>query len=181
MEYTIFNTAWGPFGFVSEGKRLIRTFLPQPRVDIRRAIRKNWPDAEENLGALPRFRRQVVDYFTGRRVQFKVDLELTSQPPFRAEVLKACNKIPYGKTASYADLARAAGNAGAARAVGSAMANNPLPLVVPCHRVLCSDGSLGGFSSPSGVKEKLRLLTMENADVIRSSALHSEANVVAAC
>ena len=163
MRYTIFRTAWGYFGFVARGKRLISTYLPQRGEDLDPAIRDAWPLAIEDREALPRFRRNVVDYFEGKPAKFAVDIDLSEVPTFQRMVLEACGRIPYGKTASYVDLARAVGNPGAARAVGGAMAHNPLPLVVPCHRVVRSDGSLGGFSSPRGIKDKKRLLHLENA------------------
>lgn len=163
MRYTIFRTAWGCFGFVARGKRLISTYLPQRAEHLGRAIRDAWPEAVEDPEMLPRFRRQVVDYFEGKPAKFAVDVDLSEVPTFQRMVLEACGRIPYGKTASYADLARAVGKPGAARAVGGAMAHNPLPLVIPCHRVVRSDGSLGGFSSPRGIKEKKRLLHLENA------------------
>jgi O-6-methylguanine DNA methyltransferase len=163
MKYAIFDTAWGSFGFVANGKHLVATFLPQRRQSIRRQIMARWPGATEEPKLLPQFRKQVVAYFCGRPARFNVDLDLTGVPPFGQAVLRACHRIPHGKTATYADLAKAVGKPGAARAVGGTMARNPLPLVVPCHRVLRSDGSLGGFSGPTGVKEKARLLRLEKA------------------
>ncbi len=163
MHYTIFDTAWGCFGFVARGERLVATFLPQQAERLRRRIGQEWPKAVEDREALPRLRRQVINYFDGKPTKFAVEVDLSDVPPFRRLALEACRRIPYGKTASYADLARAAGNPSAARAVGGAMAHNALPLVIPCHRVLCSDGSLGGFSSPKGIKEKERLLLLEDA------------------
>ena len=163
MRYTIFDTAWGAFGLVARGRRLVDTFLPQPEARLRHAIRKAWPDAVEAKNLLPRFRKQVIEYFAGKRTVFNVEVDLSDVPAFRREVLEQCRRIPYGKTASYADLARAAGNPRAARAVGGAMAANPLPLVVPCHRVIRSDGSLGGFSSYQETELKARLLRLERA------------------
>lgn len=163
MRYTIFRTAWGCFGFVARGKCLISTYLPQRAEDLGPAIHDAWPEAVENREAFPRFRRQVVNYFEGKPAKFAVDVDLSEVPTFQRMVLEACGRIPYGKTASYADLARAVGKPGAARAVGGAMAHNPLPLVIPCHRVVRSDGSLGGFSSAKGIKEKKRLLHLEDA------------------
>lgn len=167
MHYTIFNTAWGAFGFVEHNKRLLATFLPRIRQEIKRAIRASWPDAIEASDPLPRFRQAVVDYFEGKRTRFPIEIDVSSMPPFHQSVLAACRRIPYGQTASYADLARAVGKPNAARAVGGAMARNPLPLVVPCHRVLSADGSIGGFSSTDGVDEKARLLRLENVAVGR--------------
>jgi len=161
MRYAIFDTAWGAFGFVEHKSRVCATFLPRVRQEIRRTIRVSWPDAIEAPDALPRFRQAVVDYFKGKRVRFPIEADLGSLPSFYRSVLEACLRIPYGQTASYADLARAVGRPNAARAVGGAMARNPLPLVVPCHRVLRADGSIGGYSSTYGVDEKSRLLQLE--------------------
>lgn len=164
MGYVIFDTAWGAFGFVEQDRRLLATFLPRARREIVRTIRSLWSDAIETADALPHFRQAVIDYFDGKLVKFSVEIDLNRLPPFHRSVLEACRRIPFGHTASYADLARAAGKPNAARAVGGAMARNPLPLVVPCHRVLRADGSIGGFSSARGVDEKIRLLRLENAE-----------------
>ena len=165
MRYTLFDTEWGTFGLVTRGRRLLATFLPQPKSHIRRAIRESWPDAVEARDPLPRFRKQVADYFAGKRTVFNVEVDMTDVPAFRQKALEQCMRIPYGQTASYADLARAAGNPRAVRAVGGAMANNPLPLVIPCHRVIRSDGSLGGFSSYRETELKARLLRLEKVAV----------------
>ena len=106
--------------------------------------------------------KQLADYFDGRRVRFSGKLDLNGLSPFAQRVLRELVKVPYGKTISYGQLAKRAGSAKAARAVGSVVARNPVPIVVPCHRVLSSDGSLGGFSAPGGVKLKRQLLLMEN-------------------
>jgi len=163
MRYALVKTAWGTFGFVARGERIVATFLPRSASQIQRAIDQSWPDAVEARDQFPGFCRQVRDYFAGRVTQFEVEVDLSHVSPYHRMVLEACRRIPYGRTASYADLARATGKPGAARAVGGAMAHNPLPLVIPCHRVLRSDGSLGGFSSPDGIKEKQRLLRLESA------------------
>lgn len=165
--FAIVETPKGAFGFVARGSRLVATYLPQSRRAIVARIREAFGDVVEDQSLLPRVQRDVADYFGGRRVRFGALLDLSDQPPYRRAVLEACRKIPFGKTASYADLARATDNPRAARAVGTAMANNPLPLVVPCHRVLCSDGSLGGFSSPLGIKQKLEMLQIEGVNTDR--------------
>ncbi len=161
MQFTILDTTWGSFGFVSRDNRLVATYLPGPAHAIRRMIAESWPDAVEKTDALRRFQDQVMAYFTGRRTEFDVGIDLTDASTYREAVLRACRRIPYGKIASYCDLARLAGNPAAARAAGSAMAHNPIPLVIPCHRVLRADGSIGGFSSPRGVAQKKRLLELE--------------------
>ncbi len=102
---------------------------------------------------------ELEEYFAGRRDHFDVPLDLRATP-FRARVLTALSTIAYGDTRSYADLAAAVGNARAVRAVGSACATNPLPLLLPCHRVIRSDGGLGGYRGGLGAKE--HLLALEN-------------------
>lgn len=165
MEYAIIRTAWGPFGFVTRRAKLVATFFSRSEKSIRRTVAKQFPGAVETENLLPRFQKQVIACFAGKPTRFAVSVDLSDQTPFRQAVLEACRRIPYGRTASYADLARAAGKPGTARAVGTTMANNPMPLVIPCHRVVRSDGSIGGFSSPHGVKEKQRLLALEGVSI----------------
>jgi methylated-DNA-[protein]-cysteine S-methyltransferase len=81
---------------------------------------------------------------------------------FQLRVLKQCRKIPFGRTISYAELAAKAGSPRAARAIGNCMAANPIPLLIPCHRVVRSDGQLGSYSAPGGVGMKRRLLALES-------------------
>lgn len=182
FQYDLVPTRWGTFGLVARNQRLIATFLPCGKRDMLHDIRARFPGAIRRAGLLPRFQREVGDYFAGKVVTFTVHIDASDLPPFHRAVLDACRTIRFGKTATYADLARAAGNPNAARAVGGAMARNPLPLVVPCHRVLRSDGSLGGFSSPRGMGAKLRMLRLENPDfgkAVRSNGrrpVHARAN-----
>lgn len=170
MDCTLFPTAWGTFGFVAQRGRLLATFLPEAATRIQTRIKNDWPDAMEHPDALPAFRKQVEAYFEGERCTFRVKIDVSRFTPFQQAVLEACRSIPHGQTAFYADLARAVGHPGAARAVGSTMARNPLPLVIPCHRVLRTDGSLGGFSSPKGIAEKNRMLRLERDG--RRGAVH---------
>jgi methylated-DNA-[protein]-cysteine S-methyltransferase len=94
-------------------------------------------------------------YFNGEEVSFTAPVDYSGYPPFYRRALSAAAKIPYGKTVSYGALARAAGSPRAARAVGQAMAHNRTPVVIPCHRVLASDMSLGGFGGGLDLKKKL--------------------------
>jgi methylated-DNA-[protein]-cysteine S-methyltransferase len=104
---------------------------------------------------------QLDDYFAGRRRSFQLPLDLRLSTGFRRSVLDHLRGIAYGTTESYATVAAATGHATAVRAVGSACATNPLPVVVPCHRVLRSDGSLGGYLG--GLAVKRALLDLEAA------------------
>ena len=105
--------------------------------------------------------RELEEYFAGRRRAFELSLDLRLAKGFRRDVLGHLPDIRYGSTASYAALAAAAGNPRAVRAVGSACATNPLPVVVPCHRVVRSDGALGQYIG--GVEAKAALLVLEGA------------------
>jgi len=105
--------------------------------------------------------RQLDEYFGGRRRRFDVPVDLRLVRGFRRAVIAHLPDIPYGSTESYADVARAAGNPAAVRAVGSACSHNPVPVVVPCHRVVRSDGSYGQYLG--GPETKAALLTMEAA------------------
>jgi methylated-DNA-[protein]-cysteine S-methyltransferase len=126
-----------------------------------RKLQKSEPPRDA-IAWMPELLDGLEDYLFGKNVSFDdIPLDLSRQPPFRRKVQEACRKIPYGKTLSYAELAARAGNPAAVRAVGSAMSHNPIPVLIPCHRVCRSDGSLGGFSAPGGASLKQRLLDME--------------------
>jgi methylated-DNA-[protein]-cysteine S-methyltransferase len=104
---------------------------------------------------------QLEDYFGGTRRRFELPLDLRLSSGFRLTVLRHLEEIGYGRTESYTEVAVAAGNPRAVRAVGTACATNPLPVVVPCHRVLRSDGTLGGYLG--GLEVKRNLLALEAA------------------
>jgi methylated-DNA-[protein]-cysteine S-methyltransferase len=105
--------------------------------------------------------RQIEEYFAGERTRFDLPLDWRLSKGFRREVLAHLQEIGYGHTESYAQVAAASGRPKAVRAVGTACATNPLPVVVPCHRVVRSDGSAGGYAG--GAEAKRVLLTLETA------------------
>ena len=113
--------------------------------------------------------KQLAEYFSGRRVRFTAQLDLSSLNPFAKKVLRALARVPYGRTITYGQLAKRVGSGDAARAVGNVMAQNPVPIIVPCHRVVASGGSLGGFSAPGGLALKRRLLSLESVDLRRTT------------
>jgi methylated-DNA-[protein]-cysteine S-methyltransferase len=112
-------------------------------------------------GRLDLASRQLEEYFAGRRTDFELPLDLRLAAGFRRTVLAHLPTIPYGRTESYAQVAAAAGNPKAVRAAGTACARNPLPVVVPCHRVVRSDGTFGGYAG--GPDAKRALLALESA------------------
>jgi methylated-DNA-[protein]-cysteine S-methyltransferase len=109
--------------------------------------------------------KQIIEYFDGKRKKFDIPLDLQGQSPFRVKALNACARISFGNTLTYKMLAEKAGSPRAARAAGGAMANNPIALIIPCHRVVGSDGGLHGFSSPGGLKTKAILLRHEGVAI----------------
>lgn len=120
------------------------------------------PGAEAHLA---RAAAELGEYFAGRCQAFDVPLDLVAATPFDRRVLAAIAAIPYGTTRTYGELARALGSPGAARAVGHACGRNPVPLLIACHRVLRSDGSLAGFGA-GGPTVKARLLALERGQLL---------------
>jgi len=118
------------------------------------------PRVLEAPARLDDVRRELDEYFDGRRRAFDVPLDLSIvRGQFARRLLEATARIPFGATASYRDMAEAAGNARAVRAAGNALGANPIPIVVPCHRVLRTGGALGGYTG--GLQRKERLLSLE--------------------
>ena len=105
---------------------------------------------------------QLAEYFAGKRREFALDLAPFGTD-FQLRVWRVLQAIPYGALRNYGDIARAIGQPGAARAVGGAIGSNPLPIVIPCHRVIASDGTIGGYSG--GLAIKHRLLALEGAEL----------------
>lgn len=119
--------------------------------------------------ALPEAQQQLADYFAGRLRSFDLPLDLTACPPFQRAVLEAVAAVPYGEVVSYGEIARSIGNPRAARAVGTAVADNPITIVIPCHRIIRGDGTAGEYGLRSwgrdGVRYKQALLRLEGLDI----------------
>ena len=162
MKYTIFNTAWGYFGLVADKKGLRRTILPcENRKTVEKCLLAGLDNPQFDKNLLKPLQKQIIAYFEGKPARLNAPLVLDSLPIFTRKVLAACRKIPSGKTVSYSQLAGMIGKPRASRAVGSALARNPIPLIIPCHRVIHSDGSLGNFSAFGGTSTKKKLLALE--------------------
>lgn len=128
-----------------------------PKGKMAQQPKPNW---QEDRQAFDQAKQQLSEYFAGQRKEF--DLKIAPQgTAFQLEVLQALQTIPYGQTRSYAELARSIDRPKAVRAVGAANGRNPLPIVIPCHRVIGSNGSLTGFGG--GLAAKKALLELENA------------------
>lgn len=165
VEFSVFETACGWIGLVGKNQvvRQLRLGYLDPRSLIADLQSAGIP--VEPVGATdwhPELRQLLQEYVQGKPVSFlSVRFQLPPLTPFQQLVLRQVRTIPYGQVMTYGDVARRAGRAGAGRAVGTVMANNPLPIIIPCHRVVAAGGKLGGYSSPQGVKLKQWLLDLE--------------------
>ena len=129
-----------------------------PKGSMRRDPEPDWIYNEKPLAEA---RRQLQEYFAGERKAFDLPLQL-SGTEFQVSVLEALQKIPYGETVSYGEIAKRIGRPKAMRAVGAANGRNPIPIVVPCHRVIGSSGDMTGFGGGIDTKEALLRLEAEN-------------------
>lgn len=108
---------------------------------------------------------EVKDYLEGSRKSFDLRVDLAGLTPFQQSVLRAVARVPRGEVATYAEIARRIDRPKAARAVGQALRRNPIPIVIPCHRVLASNGGLGGYTGRGGVRTKRQLLSLEGVEL----------------
>lgn len=119
------------------------------------------PRILESAAGTDEIRRELEQYFSGKRHDFDIDIDWGLVHGFALRTLRAVRRVPFGEVTTYSALAERVGAPRGARAVGNALGSNPIPIVVPCHRVLRSDGSLGGYSG--GIQRKVELLALESA------------------
>lgn len=161
LSFSLLDTAFGWVGVVASEFGLRRLTLPQPRPDQAMALIGRFiPQAIANTSLFRDIEERLKAYFNGERVDFPVDIDIQDRTDFQQAVWRKTASIPYGERRTYGWVARAIGKPQSARAVGQALAQNPLPIVIPCHRVVGSKG-LGGFSG--GVEMKKSLLELEAA------------------
>ncbi len=164
VKYAVFKTKWGYFGLAGTEYALCRTQLPGPKPEkIRSLLLKNFHHPQFDKSFFRTLQEQITAYFEGARVNFSRDIPLVLDgfSSFGISVLTTCRDIEFGQTITYGRLAKKSGRPNAPRAVGSALAKNPLPLIIPCHRVVRSDGKMGGFSAPGGIAFKKKMLELE--------------------
>ncbi|MBV8745663.1 MAG: methylated-DNA--[protein]-cysteine S-methyltransferase [Xanthobacteraceae bacterium] len=165
--FAVFETAIGVCGIAWTERGVCRVQLPEQDAEATRArLGRRLHGARETAPA-DAIRRTIDDVkalLAGRpRDLSEVPLDLQGVPAFHQRVYAAARRIRAGGTASYGEIATQVGEPGAARAVGQALGRNPVPLIVPCHRVLATGGKFGGFSGFGGVATKMRLLAIEGA------------------
>jgi methylated-DNA-[protein]-cysteine S-methyltransferase len=161
VAYATVDSPFGPLLVAATPRGLVKLSLPNYGAEeaLEDLAARISPRVLEAPGQLDDARRQLDRYFEGRLREFDLPLDWRLTKGFRLRALRAIGRIPYGRTLSYTEIARKAGNERAVRAAGTACGANPLPIVVPCHRVLRSGGALGGYGG--GLPMKEALLEME--------------------
>jgi methylated-DNA-[protein]-cysteine S-methyltransferase len=165
--FALFDTAIGPCALVWGGGGVCGFFLPEAdEAATRVRLARRHPDAAEAEppAAHARTVETVQAHLSGQlRELAEIPVDLSVTPLFNRRVYDVARAIPAGRTLTYGEVAARLGEPGAAQAVGRALGENPIPLIVPCHRVLAAGGRLHGFSAPGGVETKRRLLEIEGA------------------
>ena len=165
LRYITFNSDGGWLGILSSTKGLLRVTLPQHSAQEAHQLlgdRANYAAWSPQL--FDDLIQRLRIYFSAHKVNFPDEIDLTGATVFQRDIWEITRLIPYGDTRSYTQIAEQIGRPRAVRAVGQALARNPLPVIIPCHRVVASNGTLGGFSG--GLEMKRYLLNLEaSADI----------------
>lgn len=170
-ELSIFSTEVGWCGLLGASEIVERLFMGHhSKTDVRAAVKRCYQeDHTDFVGKLeesdwyPELRERLQAYFRGAIIEFQdIEIRLPRLTAFQGQVIHALKKVGYGKQVTYGELASLAGAPRAARAVGTVMSSNRIPIIIPCHRVVASGGKLGGFSAPQGTSLKEHLLSLES-------------------
>ena len=162
--YGFADSPFGPLLVAVTPRGLIRLSYPDqdPDRELEQLAAQVSPRVLESPRATGEVRRELDEYFEGRRTRFEVAVDMAGIEGFRRRVLEATAGIPFGSLRTYREMAERAGSPRAVRAAGNALGSNPIPIVVPCHRVVRTGGGLGGYTG--GLDRKRRLLRLEGAD-----------------
>ncbi len=166
LNYIILDSDVGWLGILGSAKGLLSVTLPQRSAqEARQLLGDSVNQASWSPHSFEGVMERLRIYFGGHRVAFPDELDLSQATPFQRGVWEITRLIPYGETRSYAWVAEQIGKPKALRAVGQTLGRNPLPVIIPCHRVLTINGKLGGYSG--GLEMKRRLLSLETSAKIR--------------
>lgn len=173
VRWHVFESPFGPTFVARTDRGLARLSWTrdQEAGSFRRELEDRFPDRPviRDPGSLEEVQRELEEYFSGSRSAFEVPVDLSTVSDFERRVLRTLrSEVSFGEVVPYGELARRIGRPGAARAVGNALGKNPVAIVVPCHRVIRTDGSLGGYTG--GLEFKRRLLTIEGREELARSA-----------
>ena len=163
VAYARVDSPFGPLTVAATGQGLVRLAFPEEEPDavLERLASRISPRILEAPARLDPVRRELDEYFAGSRRHFELTLDRALMAPFARRVLAATEAIPYGSVSSYGQVAGEAGSPRGSRAAGNALGANPIPIVIPCHRVLRAAGALGGYAG--GPERKRALLELEGA------------------
>jgi O-6-methylguanine DNA methyltransferase len=160
FEYTFFESQIGIISLASRNKKIIALDIYSKNLyEVKKHLSTLYPEGVESNQSFKTVKLLLDRYLKGRKVDFDVDFDISEESPFTQKVLRELKKIPYGEVRSYLSIGKQVGHIMGARAVGQAVKRNPIPIIIPCHRVIRNDGSLGGFSL--GIEIKKRLLAFE--------------------
>lgn len=160
--FDVVDSPIGPLLVAATGRGLARIFFDaEPELHLDRLAQAFGPRVLRSSASVGAAHRQLDEYFAGDRSVFELDVDLRGAAPFAQQVLDELARVPYGHTTTYGTLAAKVGAPRAARAVGMVMNRNPIPIVLPCHRVVGANGSLTGYAG--GLELKERLLRLEGA------------------
>ena len=165
--YSLYKVESGFGGVIASDEGLLEVLIPvmQSAGEMEMHISRLHPAASTDSPITRKAAALLQRYFNGEAVKFDLPLDLTACTLFQQEVYQAVGKIPYGALKSYKSVAVDMDRPKASRGIGSAMAHNPLPIIIPCHRVVGSSGAMTGYSAPGGVEMKKRLLMMEGVQL----------------
>ena len=162
MQHLFFKHPQGAFALIEDQHRLIGVIWRDTQAEAAQSVSAAYPHSIEQASELlENARRQIEAYLAGTSTSFDLPFVITGVTPFQKKVLETLSRCPYGDALTYGQLADRAGHPKAARAVGAAMAANPLPLIIPCHRVVGAGSKLTGYSGGRGVSSKKFLLELE--------------------
>jgi methylated-DNA-[protein]-cysteine S-methyltransferase len=161
VAYAFADSPFGPLLVAVTPRGLVRLAYPTEHIDdvLTDLARRVSPRVLESAPETDDVRRELDQYFDGRRTEFDTDVDLSIVSGFTRRILEAAERIPFGRVMTYRAIAAEAGSPRGARAAGNALGSNPIPIVVPCHRVVHSGGGLGGYTG--GLDRKITLLSLE--------------------
>lgn len=171
IEYTFFESQTGIISIVLKNKSVIGLDIrPENTYETKKRLSTLYPEGRQSDKPFRKIQLLLDRYLKGQKVEFDIDIDISGESPFTQKVLLELRKIPYGQLQSYLSIGKQLGYTKAARAIGQAVKRNPIPIIIPCHRVIREDGSLGGFSL--GIEIKKRLLVLEGVfDDIKKTGL----------
>lgn len=161
IEYAVYESSIGNIGLVAKNGRLIALKMTgEDEYKLIRSLTLQYPEGMRTERPFKKIRLLLDRYLRGQKVDFDIPIDISAETRFTQKILRVLQGIPYGEVRSYLWVGKQIGYKMAARAVGQAVKRNPIPIIIPCHRVIREDGTIGGFAQ--GVNAKRRLLAIEN-------------------